>query len=395
MTQRINILYLMRTWVFGGSHTIIMLMLKHLPAERYNILCIPYDTPSAGDDVFVKVLRDAGYPVPEERIPWRRRSDWLHARRTLSRLIEKYSADIVHTYDPHSNVLVGLGRRRWPCACVASAHGWWSRWFPLRSHVYTWIERQYALPNFERVLTVSQNMKGKILRGKTPEDRIRVIHTGLDPEALRPTRSRAETRRRLDIPENANVVGTVGRLFIEKGHTYLLQAAGRLLLAFPDLHVLIVGDGPLRSNLQGQAAQLGLASRVHFTGFYDDVPGALAAMDVFALPSILDEGFPTAVLEAQAMGLPVIASDVGGTCETIDVGKTGVLVRPKDVAGLAEALRALLADADSRQAMAQAARPWIERSFTLGHMIEQVSTAYEEALEEFRKPHQGMFQARR
>ncbi len=103
-------------------------------------------------------------------------------------------------------------------------------------------------------------------------------------------------------------------------------------------------------------------------------------MDIFALPSILDEGFPTAVLEAQAAGLPVVASNVGGTSETMDVGRTGLLVPKKNATALADALGGLASDAAKRQEMGEAARQWIARSFSLEDMIARVSQTYEEAL---------------
>jgi glycosyltransferase involved in cell wall biosynthesis len=119
---------------------------------------------------------------------------------------------------------------------------------------------------------------------------------------------------------------------------------------------------------------------VVFTGFYADLPGALRAMDVFAQPSIDAEGFPTAVLEAQGAGLPVVASDIGGTIETINPGVTGMLVPPANDAALADALRNLMEDPARRAAMAAAARPWIESQFTLPDMIRQMTATYHEAI---------------
>jgi len=180
------------------------------------------------------------------------------------------------------------------------------------------------------------------------------------------------------------VVGTVSRLFAEKGHQYLLDALKLLAGDVPQLRVMIVGTGDLRQPLEEYARKLGLRDRVIFTGFYEDLPGALRAMDVFAQPSVLEEGFPTSVLEAQAAGLPVVASDIGGTHETMDVGKTGVLVPPKDAGALAAALRELAGDAGQRSTMGKAARKWIEDSFTLEDMIGKVTQTYLEAVDAYR-----------
>ncbi|MBN2308394.1 MAG: glycosyltransferase family 4 protein [Candidatus Hydrogenedentes bacterium] len=383
---RVNVLFLIRTWAFGGSHTIVLHLLKHLPRDQFNIVCVPFRTRGKGDEEFIREARKRDLPLADERIPWMSRRDWWRARRAVSDLIERYAINLIHTHDPHSNVLIGLGRDRWPCACVASAYGWWDALFPLRRTLYTWIESHRALRRFDRVITVSNHMKGKILRGTTPEERIRVIHTGLDTSALNTGESRAAARARFGLPEDAQVVGTVSRLSIEKGHIHLLDAAAALRDKFPALRLLIVGDGPAKAGLEAHAAQCGLKERVTFTGFCDNLPAALASMDVFAQPSVQEEGFPTAILEAQLAGLPVVASDIGGTCETMHLPDTGLLAPPGDARALAGALGTLLSAPDRRESMGAAARAWVEQSFTLDTMIRQVADTYREAIEAYRGP---------
>ncbi|MBI4557793.1 MAG: glycosyltransferase family 4 protein [Candidatus Hydrogenedentes bacterium] len=381
----VNVLYLIRTWALGGSHTIVWLLLENLPRDRFNIICVPYDTPDGGDAKFVEVLRGRGLDVAPERIPWQSRFHVKTAWAAVSDLIKRYSVDLIHTHDPHSNVLIGLGRKRWPCACVASAYGWFERWLPLRSHVYTWLEKRVALPRFDRVITVSQHLRTKILAGGTSENRVRVIHTGLPLNPMQPTKSRTDSRRALGIPDDACVVGTVSRLYVEKGHCYLLAAMQRLASRYPQLRGLVVGDGPERARLEHEATRLGIADQVVFTGYYPDLPGALSAMDFLAHPSVLDEGLPTAVLEAQLAGLPIVASDIGGTRETVDVGKTGLLTPPRDTRALAEALETLVSNPAQRKAMGQAARTWVENAFRLDTMIAEMTTTYAEAIAACRK----------
>ncbi len=381
---RLNVLYLIRTWAFGGSHTIILLLLKNLPKERFNIVCVPYETPSDADESFVKEARRHGLSVSDDRIPWQSRLNWRRARAKVDQLIHRHDIDLIHTHDTHSNVLIGLERIHWSCACVASAYGWWNSLFPIRRRLYQGIERMLALPKFERVITVSNHMRGKVLRGgRVSADRVRVIHTGLDLAPISRKASGHELRTRFGIPDDACVVGTVSRVSSEKGHRYLLEAAARLAPSCPQLHLLIIGDGPARPDLEAQAAHLGISKHVTFPGFVDDLPSALAAMDIFAQPSVLEEGFPTSVLEAQVAGLPVVASDIGGTKETMDVDATGLLARPGDAGSLAEALEQLVRNPERRRAMGAAAPDWIERSFTLEHMIRQVADTYEEAIEAY------------
>jgi glycosyltransferase involved in cell wall biosynthesis len=381
--KRLKVLYLIRTWALGGSHTIIRLLMKHLPEDRFDIVVVPFDAPGTGNDDFVASVRREGMEVAPERIPWRSRANWGRARAEIARLVDHYGIDLIHAHDTNSIVLVGVGRKRWPCACVASPYGWWEAKSALRTRLYHWTEKNVALPQFERVITVSQNMKGKILQGRTPEERIRVIHTGLDLAAFDTGQPRETVRAEFGFTSENVVAGTVSRLFAEKGHSVLLEATHQLRERCPHLRLLIVGTGDQREPLERQAERLGIRDRVVFTGFYQDLPGALRAMDIFAQPSVLEEGFPTAILEAEVMGLPIVASAIGGTHETIGVGETGLLVPPHDAEALAGALESLVNNAEKRNAMAAAARPFIERSFTLQDMVGQVARTYEEAVTEF------------
>jgi len=381
--KRLNLLYLIRSWEFGGSHSIVLHLMQHLPADRYNIVCVPYDAFTEGDRLFIAQAEKRGLSIAEDRVPWRSRRDWGRARDTVNGLIEKYKIDLLHTHDPHSNVMIGIGRDRWPCACVASAYGWWDGIIQFRRFVNQWVERNISLKNFDRVITVSQHMKKRILRGTTPESRIRVIPTGFDPSPLRYAGSRTEARRKLGLRDDAVVVGTVSRVSVEKGHRHLIDAAVNIVRAHPNAHFLIVGNGPAKADVDAQVKRLGLESHVTLTGFYEDLPEVLAALDIFAQASVEQEGLPTSILEAESAGLPIVASDIGGTNETMIPGETGLLVKPGSVRGFEVALGDLIGNAARRQAMGAAAQAWFEMTFTLERMIEQVCATYDEALEAY------------
>jgi len=375
-----TVLYLIRSWAFGGSHTILLSLMKHLPIDQYRIICVPYDTFSGSDEIFIDQARKRGLPPSEDRIPWKSRGNWWKARATIVELIKKYNADIVHTHDPQSNTIVGIGRGAFPCATVASPYGWWDGLVPFRRFVYQWIEREFALPHFDRVITVSNHMKARILKGPTPESIIRVIYTGLEP-TLSPAQS--SLRARVGIPEDAVVVGTISRVSVEKGHTHLIDAMARLAQSHPKLRLLIVGDGPAKQDLQLQTDRLSLTNVVKFAGFCDDLAEAHAAMDIFAQPSTQQEGLPTSVLEAQSAGLPVVASDIGGVNESLQHGVTGVLVPPGDAVALASALANMADDTAQRNAMGAAGRARIASLFTMDRMVREVAQTYEEAIAQY------------
>jgi len=145
------------------------------------------------------------------------------------------------------------------------------------------------------------------------------------------------------------VIGTVGRLVPQKGHRYLIDAMPMILKAVPKARLLIVGRGGLQAQLEEQVSGLALSRHVRLAGRRRDIPRLLAAMDVFAFPSLW-EGFGIALLEAMTMELPVVASDVDGIPEVVQDRITGILVPPRSSVPLAEALIALL----NRQALARA-----------------------------------------
>jgi len=206
-----------------------------------------------------------------------------------------------------------------------------------------------------------------------------VIHTGLGQDSLESPLTAGDARERLGLPRGAFVVGVVARLSGEKGHLVLLSAIARMTGA-PDAHLLVVGTGYMQPILARRAQELGLEGRVHIPGYVDDLPAALKAMDVCVLPSILDEGFPTVLLEAQMAGLPVIGADIGGMRETMLPGVTGLLARSGDPDDLASALEQLRSDPALRASMSAAARPWVEQTFPLSAMMDGVSRMYADAL---------------
>ena len=141
------------------------------------------------------------------------------------------------------------------------------------------------------------------------DPRFRLFRCGIDLEQFRTAPSREEARRELGIPADAPVVGHVGQFAPEKNHAFLLQVAVEVLKSRPEVHFLMVGDGPLRPQIEAMAGELGIEKRVVFTGQRSDVPRSiLSAMDVFAFPSV-SEGLPISLIEAQAAGLRCLVSD--------------------------------------------------------------------------------------
>jgi glycosyltransferase involved in cell wall biosynthesis len=211
-------------------------------------------------------------------------------------------------------------------------------------------------------------------------DKVSRIYNGIDAALYAPQPgARQQMRRQIGLSEDEVVVGTVARLHYKKGLTYLLEAAHQLGGRFPGLRFIIAGDGPERRRLEEQARELGLGDRLIFLGDRTDISDVLAAMDVFAFPSLF-EGLPNAILEAMAAGLPVVASDVAGNNEVVQDGLNGYLVPVQDAAALAEKIALLAADAPRRQALAAAGRQNVAERFSIPASTRQFELLYTQDL---------------
>lgn len=391
----VNVLYMVRTWGIGGTHTLMRLLLRNLSEKGFRMMVAGYAPSNPVDEEFFEILRREGHEVLPERVPWNGPPSWLSARRAVAGLAAKYDIRIIHTHDNLSNLIVAYTNTRQPCARVASAYGWFepksnvqvvsgAGWFDGWSRrkllLYYWIDLNLALPRFDVVYTVSHTMKRKLLTGRTAAQRICVVYTGIEADKFDQGSRRNEVRRHFRLPEDSIVVGTVSRLSGEKGHIVLLDAVQRLAKDLPELRLLIVGRGYMREQIERRAKDLGIAGRVVLAGYYEDLPGALASMDIFALPSLLDEGLPTSVLEAQAAGLPVVASDAGGTCESIAPDLTGLLVPPGDASALGDALAALAKNKQLRLEMGMRARERVRQCFTVARMMSEIAAAYRQSM---------------
>jgi glycosyltransferase involved in cell wall biosynthesis len=199
--------------------------------------------------------------------------------------------------------------------------------------------------------------------------RVDVVHTGIELQRFTPGDGRDAFRQELGIGSQEAVVGTMSRLDdTRKGVDLFLQMAAQLAPRWPAARFLVVGDGLLRPGLEAQAAALGLGQRVIFAGWRRDTARVLAGLDVFVMPSLF-EGGPTTVLEAMAMGQPVVASRVGMVPEVIEEGRSGLIVPPGDVSALTLATTRLLEDPPLAARIGARAREQAVGAFSIDQMV--------------------------
>jgi glycosyltransferase involved in cell wall biosynthesis len=222
-------------------------------------------------------------------------------------------------------------------------------------------------------IAVSAAIGESLMRARFPRERVFVVHNGVDPAALR---AQAEGSAPAGMPDGTgSLVGSIARLEPVKGIGDFIAAAGIVSEGRPDVRFVIAGTGPLETELR-TAAVAGLGSRLALVGHVARPAQLIVALDVLVLAS-LSEGLPTVLLEAGALGVPVVATAVGGTPEIVVDGVTGLLVPPRDPAALADAITALVRDPDRARAMGEAGRRRVEEHFTADRMVAETLAIYE------------------
>jgi glycosyltransferase involved in cell wall biosynthesis len=232
-------------------------------------------------------------------------------------------------------------------------------------------------------IAVSGSTRDFLVRERfVPAERVRLIWNGAPLDVFAPVpRERAlALRRSLGLPDQALVFGTIGRLSAQKGHSYLLEAAARVLRSQPQARLLVVGDGDLADPLRVQAEALGISGHTVFAGHRGDVPDLLGVLDVFCISSLY-EGTPLALFEAMAAGKAIVSTAVDGCREVLTQGETGLLVPSADAAALASALERVIGDTGLRDALGSRARE-ASRRYDVRACVDAMQSFYDELLAE-------------
>lgn len=240
------------------------------------------------------------------------------------------------------------------------------------------LNRQFQFRTVTQGIAVSEgNRQLLIEQYGFPPEQLLLIPNSVDVQQFQPQSPACDLRTHWHVPLDVPLIGMVGRLSYQKGHTVLFEALPQVWEAFPHVHVVLVGDGELRSELQTQTAQIDTNGRIHFVGQQHDMPKVLSTFDLFVLSSRY-EGLSFAVLEAMATQQAIVATAVDGTSEVIEDGHTGLLVPPNDARALADAMIQLLGDPAARYRMGKAAREVVMTRFNQQQMLEHTFALYKQ-----------------
>ncbi len=372
--DRIRITYLIDSIGAGGAQTHVLNVLKNIDHQRFAVSCVCVRMPGSRFDELESLPVETLVLNLENLVSLKR--TW-RALRQLSAFIRAQDTQILHAYLFNPSLLAGLYRFLHPFGplLVTSRRdvGYWHK---------PWHWRAYRLLNLltRRVIAVTNDVRNTSMRmEKIRPARITTIYNGVDTDFYQTNATlRAESRARWGLADEHLVIGILAILRPEKRHDIFIQAAAKLADRFPHARFMVVGgnsDEDWESRIRAQVDELGLAERVIFTGKLANSRPALAAFDISVLCSDT-EGMSNTLLESIAMGVPAVATRVGGNPEVIEDGVSGVLFPAGDADRLAEELGRLLDDAELRQRYARAARERALKVFSIRAMLDAMQETY-------------------
>ena len=350
---------------WGGGERYLELLARHLDRDRFALSVV---LPSEGP--FAERLSRLAVPVHVADL------GRLVAPSAIVRLaatLHRLRPDIVQSHGARSNFYARLAVALLPRPRHVSTVHNSLRDYPvstLRRVVYRAMDRS-TLPLTARVLCVADTL------ARDYRARVTVIPNGVDVNELDAARGDTrQIRRGLGLGAGP-VIGFVGRLTPQKDPMTFLRSVAAIRRELPSATGLVVGDGPLRADLELEMARLGLGEHCVFTGARSDVPALLDTMDVFVLSSV-SEGFPFVLLEAMGLGCPVVATGVNGVTEIVQADISGLLVVPGDPASIASAVIDLLRRPERARALGAAGRARVADCFSVERMVRKTEQLYRE-----------------
>jgi glycosyltransferase involved in cell wall biosynthesis len=388
--EKIKVLHLITHLGIGGAQDNTLLTVKGHDRQRYKVH-LGTGQDYTDWDARGRACADAFCVFPDLRRSAPPQVD-LRALNQITDFLRAHKYDIVHTHSAKAGTLGRIAARRakvpiiihtfhsfgWQVANTAHTRPWQMYLSSSKKWFYILLER-YAASLSDALITVSELNRQEAMNIKlAPPEKFRTIYSGIDLNRFKVDVDRIEQCRSLGLSPDLPIIGTIGRLTTQKAPLDFVAAAKTVLQQKPNVQFIMVGDGPLASEVQ-QA--IGAEQRIKVLGYRADIPEILAVLDVFVLSSLW-EGLGRALTEAMIMSVPVAATAVDGVPELVSHEQTGLLSPPGQPAQLAENIIRLLDDPEEAQRMKERGRNRVVPTFGVERMIEQIETLYERLLVE-------------
>jgi glycosyltransferase involved in cell wall biosynthesis len=374
--EKINILHIYQNSKIGGVQQQLLSLLKAYNRERFNpIFCCLGPKQEMG-----KEIEGIGIEfISLNKLRYNRFSPGIVLE--LHRLMKIKQIHVVRTHRYRSNLYGRLAAfSSGVPVIIASVHDNYRTDKRPNRRIMNRILSKIT----DKIVAVSEDVKEDIIRyDRIDPSKLQVIPNGIDVERFNPEKNTSNIRKEFPLEEDDIVIGFIGRIVPAKGLEYLLNALPYLKEEFKSIKLLIIGEGSLVEKLKEKAKKNNIFDNILFTGVRRDIPEILASIDIFVMPSTA-EGLPNSLLEAMAMGKPVVATEVGGIPELIKNGRSGLLVPPRNPEALATAIKDLITNDQLAAKMGQAARNFVLNNYSIVEIAQKWQTLYLSILREKR-----------
>ncbi|MBN1823579.1 MAG: glycosyltransferase family 4 protein [Endomicrobiales bacterium] len=358
-----KILHVYTSWTAGGAEKLMLLLAEHLEKKGFsNVIACP------GNSYIAKKAAELGLKVRHVSI---KGSFDPVGFTQLAAAVSLEKIDIIHAHQ---------GKVFWPCVFAKWLSGSrikiiFHRHAQLPHAFYSRLHYRWA----DKVIAISKAVReGLVDRENVDKSKIEVVYNGTDFARFNPNVSGEAVRRKYGLGAGP-VIGTAAAMNRPrgKGQEYLIEAAQMILERFPQARFLIVGTGEIEGELKALAKKLGVADKIIFTGYVEDVENYIAAMDVFCFLSWDTEGFGQVMVEAQGLGKPVIGTNIGGIPETFMDNSSGILIPPRNSEVLSQVILTLLNEPVQIKHMGECGIQFVTENFSIGKMTDEVAGIYD------------------
>ena len=372
--MKVKILFVIDGMEFGGGERVFTQIINGLPLDQYESFLA-----SGPQDSFYQAISQT--PVQRYPVDFSNRFNPAIMFR-LIKIIKDHKIDIVHGQGARAEFFARLAsglfcRSRYVSTIAMPVEGYDVG--PMKMLLYRAFDR-FSERFVDRFLVVSSVLAQTMIQGHgISQEKVVKIYNGIEADYYKPhdqEEGRRRVRQEYSVNDSEVLIGSLGRLVWQKGFEYFIHAMPILIRDIPEAKFFIVGEGPLRQELEGQTRSLGIQDRLVFTGHRNDIRDMMAAMDIIVIPSLL-EGFPMITLEAMAMEKPIVTTSIDGIMEQIGDGREGLLIAPKSPPALAQAVKRLVDDPDYARSLGINAREKVVRDFSVHKMITETIRVYE------------------
>jgi glycosyltransferase involved in cell wall biosynthesis len=370
--MKTRILFVIDNLQFGGGERVFAQIINGLPSDKYETFLA--SQPGEQFDQALQSSQFQFFPIDFSK----RLSFSLVLK--LADIIKKNSVDMVHGQGARVEFYARLASRlacrpRYISTIAMPVEGFDVGFF--RKKIYRFFDH-FSERFVDRFLVVSDTLKNKMINERNiPAEKVIRVYNGIETDHYSPTRRiRERVRSEFNIGEEQTLVGSVGRLVWQKGFEYLIRSIPQILSVDPKAQVLVVGDGPMRNELEELAERMKVGEHLIIAGFRTDIKEILSGLDILVIPSLL-EGFPMITLEGMAMAKPIIATKIDGITEQITHEESGIIIPPRDPQAIANAIIKVVNNARLAETMGLEARKRVENDFSVDRMVAETEKVYQ------------------